>query len=67
MSRAKMNIQSVDSPVLEGISVELMPQDLLLVVGKIGSGKSSLLYSIMDETIKKKGTHEVHGRIAYVE
>ena len=44
-----------------------MPSDLLVVVGKIGSGKTSLLYSIMDETVKRAGTHRVRGRLAYVE
>lgn len=38
-----------------------------MVVGKIGSGKTSLLFSIMDETVKKSGSHNVKGRIAYVE
>lgn len=41
--------------------------DLLVVVGKIGAGKTSLLFSIMDETVKKSGQHSVKGRIAYVE
>ena len=53
--------------VLDGLNLKLMPADLLVVVGKIGSGKTSLLYSIMDETVNKKGTHEIKGKIAYVE
>lgn len=44
-----------------------MPSDLLVIVGKIGSGKTSFLYSILDETVKKQGTHQVRGRVAYVE
>ena len=44
-----------------------MPQDLLIVMGKNGSGKTSFLQSIMDETIKKSGTHHVNGKISYVE
>ena len=39
----------------------------MVVVGRIGSGKTSLLYSIMDETVKKAGNHQVRGRLAYVE
>lgn len=39
----------------------------MVVVGRIGSGKTSLLYSIMDETVKKAGKHQVRGRLAYVE
>ena len=44
-----------------------MPGELLVVVGQIGSGKTSLLYSLMDETVKKSGNHTVRGSIAYVE
>ena len=44
-----------------------MPGELLVVVGKIGAGKTSLLYSIMDETVKKSGVHTVRGSVAYVE
>ena len=44
-----------------------MPGELLVVVGQIGSGKTSLLYSLMDETVKKLGNHTVRGSIAYVE
>lgn len=62
-----MSVHSVETSCLSGISVELMPQDLLVVVGKIGSGKTSFLQSIMDETEKKSGTHKVNGKVAYVE
>ena len=62
-----MPLRSSEQCCLKNISVELMPQDLLIVVGKNGSGKTSFLQSIMDETVKKSGTHNVNGRIAYVE
>ena len=61
------SVQSVETSCLTNISVELMAQDLLVVVGKIGSGKTSFLQSIMDETEKMSGTHKVNGKIAYVE
>ena len=66
-NKAKLDIQIVDEPVLKGLNLSLMPQDLLVVVGKIGSGKTSLLYSILDETVKKGGKHTVRGRVAFVE
>lgn len=62
-----MSVLSDQTSCLSDISVELKPQDLLLVVGKIGSGKTSFLQSIMDETEKTSGTHKVNGKIAYVE
>jgi len=54
------------SSVLKGLDFKLMPEDLMVVVGKIGSGKTSLLHSVMDETVKKAGSHKVRGRVAYV-
>lgn len=41
--------------------------DLLVVAGRIGTGKTTLLFSILDETIKKGGTQTVKGKVAYVE
>lgn len=41
--------------------------DFLVVVGQVGCGKTSLLYSVMNETKIKKGKLEVQGSIAYVE
>ena len=41
--------------VLRDISLTMMQGELLVVVGTIGSGKTSLLYSLMDETVKKNG------------
>lgn len=45
----------------------MKPGDFLAVVGQVGCGKTSLLYSIMDETIVNGGTTHVAGSIAYVE
>ena len=41
--------------------------DFLAVVGQVGCGKTSLLYSIMEETGVMKGNASVIGSIAYVE
>ena len=41
--------------------------DFLSVIGPAGCGKSSLLYSLMDETTVIKGNKVVKGKIAYVE
>ena len=59
VSHSKVEVENTDTPVLRNINLNLASNDLLVVVGKIGSGKTSLLYSIMDETCKKEGTHEV--------
>ena len=39
----------------------------MIVVGSVGSGKSSLLHALMNETNQTSGTQTVRGRIAYVE
>ena len=43
------------------------PGELMVVVGAVGSGKTSLLHSLLNETNLTGGSQEVHGRIAYVE
>ena len=52
---------------LRDISVVLKKRDLLTVVGKSGSGKTSLLYSILGETTLLKGDHHVAGKIAIID
>ena len=56
-NKAKLSVSVSEESVLRDINLKLMPNDLLVVVGKIGSGKTSLLYSILDETVKKQGKH----------
>lgn len=45
----------------------MKPGDFLTVVGQVGSGKTSLLYSVLQETSIKNGSLSVKGSIAYVE
>ena len=53
--------------VLNDISLKMKPGDFLTIIGQVGCGKSSILYSIMGETCITKGTKQVQGSIAYVE
>ena len=53
--------------VLSGIDFTLQEGKLLAVIGKVGSGKTSLLASIMGETHIKEGALTSRGSIAYVE
>ena len=41
--------------------------DFLAVVGQVGCGKSTFLYSAMDETILLRGSRCIRGSMAYVE
>ncbi|KAF7360011.1 hypothetical protein MVEN_00728700 [Mycena venus] len=46
--------------VLRDITLELVPRELHMVVGSVASGKSSLLMSILEETMLVEGTVKVN-------
>lgn len=50
---------------LSNINVESKKGDLDCIVGKVGSGKSSLLQSILGDLYKLDGEVRVHGKVAY--
>ena len=57
-----MNVQEQeDRDVLSEMNFELRSGDLMIVVGSVGSGKTSLLHALMNETNKTGGTHLVRG------
>ncbi|KAF7364178.1 hypothetical protein MSAN_01077100 [Mycena sanguinolenta] len=53
------------TPVLRDITLELAPRELHMVVGSVASGKSSLLMSILQETILVGGSMTVKAQKAY--
>lgn len=55
-----------DAMILDEINLHIKPGEFLAVVGKVGSGKSSLILSIMDEMVTQRGKVEKNGRIAYI-
>ncbi|KAG1678222.1 Multidrug resistance-associated protein 1 [Nymphon striatum] len=55
-----------ESPVLKDINLRVKPGSLVAVVGQVGSGKSSLIGSILGELTKQNGHVNVKGSIAYV-
>ncbi|CAC5413633.1 ABC transporter C family member 5,Canalicular multispecific organic anion transporter 1,Multidrug resistance-associated protein 6,Putative uncharacterized protein YKR104W,ABC transporter C family member 8,Multidrug resistance-associated protein 1,Cystic fibrosis transmembrane conductance regulator,ABC transporter C family member 12,ABC transporter C family member 14,Canalicular multispecific organic anion transporter 2,ABC transporter C family member 7,Putative ABC transporter C family member 15,ATP-bindin len=55
-----------DQNTLEGINAKFKERKLIAVVGLVGSGKSSLISSILGEMEKTKGKVQVKGSIAYV-
>ncbi|CAG2162291.1 unnamed protein product [Oppiella nova] len=52
-------------PTLKDISVCVKSGELLAVIGSVGSGKSSLLMSILNELTITSGSMEVRGTVSY--
>ncbi|XP_023233967.1 multidrug resistance-associated protein 4-like [Centruroides sculpturatus] len=50
---------------LDGISLQVQPGELLTVIGPVGSGKTSLLMSLLGEIPVISGKISVKGKIAY--
>lgn len=56
-----------DEPILKDISLEIKQGECVAVLGKVGSGKSSLLSCILKEVPRFKGDFAFKGKVAYVE
>ncbi|XP_067128895.1 ATP-binding cassette sub-family C member 4-like [Centruroides vittatus] len=52
-------------PTLDGISLKVEPGELLTVIGPVGSGKTSLLMSLLNEIPVISGKISVKGKVAY--
>lgn len=53
-------------PTLMNIDLSVRKGDLVCVVGRVGSGKSSLLSAILGEMTRLKGSVKIRGSVAYV-
>ncbi|XP_074657445.1 ATP-binding cassette subfamily C member 4-like [Tubulanus polymorphus] len=56
---------TLETPTLKNISVTVKPGELIAVIGPVGSGKSSLLMSILGELHTIKGDVNVQGKVGY--
>ncbi|KAJ1902796.1 hypothetical protein LPJ81_003407, partial [Coemansia sp. IMI 209127] len=56
---------SAEEPTLKNISIECKRDQLVALIGRVGSGKSSLVSAVLGDMIKSEGTAEVQGTIAY--
>ncbi|CAL2028389.1 unnamed protein product [Caenorhabditis brenneri] len=54
------------TPILHDIQLTIPRGQLIAVIGKIGSGKSSLLQAILGEVKTLSGSVEINGSISYV-
>jgi ABC-type hemin transport system ATPase subunit len=60
-------LEKIDKKVLTKLSFDMKAGDMLTVVGPVGCGKTSLLFSVMEETSMQGGSSTINGSIAYVE
>ena len=61
----KMSLRKIP-PILKGINIHIRGGELLGIVGAVGSGKTSLIKSLLGEMPIQKGSINYNGRIAYV-
>ncbi|XP_064481372.1 multidrug resistance-associated protein 1-like [Ornithodoros turicata] len=57
---------STDPPVLREINLHVKHGTLVAVIGAVGSGKTSLLYSMLGSLEKRSGSLDIQGPLAYV-
>jgi ABC-type Mn2+/Zn2+ transport system ATPase subunit len=77
MSKSAIRVQLKDAsyswheggePVLEKIAVKMKQGQMLTVFGEeAGSGKTSLLYALMEELTLISGSNEISGSIGFIE
>ncbi|KAK1940463.1 ABC transporter C family member 2 [Phytophthora citrophthora] len=51
---------------LEGVNLEIDAGSLVMIVGTVGAGKSSLLNALLGEMTLKRGSFNLNGAISYV-
>uniref|UniRef100_A0A3Q3MK45 Multidrug resistance-associated protein 4 n=1 Tax=Labrus bergylta TaxID=56723 RepID=A0A3Q3MK45_9LABR len=57
--------KSLDAPSLQNVSVTMKSHQLLIVIGPVGAGKSSLLSAILGELPHDTGALKVRGQLTY--
>lgn len=54
-------------PSLKDLNLKIMKSEKIGILGKIGSGKSSLLYSLLNEIPRYNGSISLYGSVAFIE
>jgi ABC-type multidrug transport system fused ATPase/permease subunit len=65
--RGPIELEKAEKPVVTGIDMTMKRGDFLCIIGQVGCGKTTVLNSVMQETVIEKGTSKIAGSIAYVE
>lgn len=66
IKEASFKYSSATQPILKNFTFNAKKGDLVMVVGSVGSGKSSVISAILGELPTKSGSLAVSGSIAYV-
>ncbi len=59
-------VKESQEPLLKNLNMEISNKELLAIAGPVGSGKTSLLMTILGEIESIKGNLKVSGSIFYV-
>jgi ABC-type multidrug transport system fused ATPase/permease subunit len=54
------------TPTLQDVNIDIKKGELVAIVGRVGSGKSSLLSTLLNDIYKLKGNVSINGSLAYV-
>ncbi|OWY98123.1 Multidrug resistance protein ABC transporter, partial [Phytophthora megakarya] len=65
-SSAEPTFSKLQAFRLEDVNLRIGRGELVMIVGKVGSGKSSLINALLGEMPRTSGALEIGGRIAYV-
>jgi len=66
MKDASFTWNKGDACVLKNLNIKVKKGHIVMVVGSVGSGKSSLLQSALGETVLESGEVKLTGSVAYV-
>ena len=58
--------KDAEKPTLSNVNLDIKKGSMVAVVGTVGSGKTSLVSSLLGELEKTKGNVQVSGKVAYV-
>jgi ATP-binding cassette, subfamily C (CFTR/MRP), member 1 len=58
-------VQDAPEPTLRDITFTIVPQSLVVIVGAVGSGKSSLVNALLGEMLQTAGDRTVRGAFSY--
>lgn len=65
--QVKLELEEVQEPTIKNLTFKMKRGDMMLVAGRVGTGKTTLLHALMREIKTVSGKASIKGSIAYVE